>query len=70
MTCIALTCQVFNLGQETFTTGEEHIDILNHFDKHYELPNSDNESIKTEAKDIVVQEPNIWNLNFQENVDY
>ena len=63
-------CQVYNLGQETFSTGDEQIDILNHFDKHYELPNSDNESIRKEAQTIAVQEPNIWNFNSQEDVKY
>ena len=67
---IALSCQVYNLGQETFTTGDEQIDILNHFDKHYELPNSDNESIRKEAQTIAIQESNIWNFNSQEDVKY
>ena len=69
-TVYSLFCQVFNLGQETFTTGDEQIDILNKFDYHYELPNSDNEAITKEAQAIAIQEPNIWNFNQQDDIKY
>lgn len=69
-TMYALTCQVFNLNGETFDTGDENIDFLNNFDKVYEYPHADNEHIRKEAENIVVNEPNTWNLDFKKPINY
>lgn len=60
----ALYTQVFSKSDETFDTGDPDIDFLNQFDKVYEEPTMDNEKIKTEAQEHIIQEPNIWNLDF------
>lgn len=65
-----LTCQVFNLGQETFTTDDPNIDFLNQFNETYEYNNMDNEEIKNESESIISSEPNIWNLNFKDMINY
>lgn len=69
-TLYSLTCQVFNLGQETFTTDNPDIDFLNKFNETYEYNNMDNEEVKQEANNIISSEPNIWNLNFKESINY
>ena len=69
-TMYSLTCQVFNLGQETFDTGNEDIDFLNEFNKTYEYPHADNEVLHDEAKELVQNEPNAWNLDFNKAFKY
>lgn len=69
-TMYALHCQVFNLGQEKFTTGDENVDFLNEFEKTYEYPNSDNHAIQREANSVIMNEPNIWKLDFQKNIKF
>lgn len=69
-TMYSLFCQVFNKGQETFTTGDENIDFLNEFDKTYVYPHSDNETYHNESKAITKTEPNTWNLDFNKVFNY
>lgn len=69
-TMYALTCQVYNLGQETFTTDDPDIDFLNEFSETYEYENSDNEAVRKEAQGIIQPEPNAWNLDFTKKIKY
>ena len=69
-TMYKLEMQLFNIGQETFETGNEDVDFLNTFNKTYEFPNSDNEEVQKEASELAQPEPNIWNLNLQNPVDH
>lgn len=56
-----LYCQIFDLGTETFSTGDEEIDILNNHNEMYEEPFMDNDHIQTEADSYVRDdEPNAW----------
>lgn len=63
-------CQVFNVGQETFDTGDDEVDFLNEFNKTYEYPHADNEILHDEAKEVVKSEPNAWNLDFNKAFKY
>ena len=54
------SCQIFDLGSETFTTDIPEIDVINEFDEFYEKPNSDNEIIQEESNMNVIPEPNVW----------
>ena len=69
-TMYSLTCQVFNKGQETFDTGDDEVDFLNHFEETYEYPHSDNEEFVKEIKPDVKNEPNAWNLDFDKAFKY
>lgn len=46
-------CQIFDLGNETFSTGEEDIDVLNNFTEMYETPVMDNNIIQNEANSFI-----------------
>lgn len=63
-------CQLFNLGQETFETGDKNIDYLNNFEHTHEYPNVDNDIIRDESKEVTLPEPNIWDLNLQKDVEF
>ena len=63
-------CQVFNVGQETFDTGDDEVDFLNEFNRTYEYPHADNEIIHDEARELTKKEPNAWNLDFQKAFKY
>lgn len=63
-------CQVFNVGQETFDTGDDEVDFLNEFNRTYEYPHADNEILHDEAKELTKKEPNVWNLDFQKAFKY
>jgi hypothetical protein len=63
-------CQVFNVGQETFDTGDAEVDFLNEFNRTYEYPHADNEILHDEAKEVTKKEPNVWNLDFNKAFNY
>lgn len=69
-TMYKLEMQLFNIGQETFDTGNEDVDFLNAFNQTYQYPNADNEEVQKEAAELAQSEPNIWNLNLQEPISY
>lgn len=69
-TIYKLECQLFNLGQETFDTGDKEIDYLNHFEHTHEYPVVNNDIIRDESQEITIPEPNIWDLNLQNNVEF
>lgn len=69
-TVYKLDCQLFNLGQETFDTGDENIDYLNNFEHNHQYPVVDNDHIREESQEITLNEPNIWDLNLQEDVEF
>ena len=69
-TVYKLDCQLFNLGQETFDTGNKDIDYLNNFEHTHEYPVVDNDHIRDESKDITLPEPNIWDLNLQQDTEF
>lgn len=69
-TMYKIEMQLFNVGQETFNTGNEDIDFLNTFNQTYQYPNADNEDIRKESAELAQPEPNIWNLNLQNPVSY
>lgn len=69
-TMYKIEMQLFNVGQETFNTGNEDIDFLNTFNQTYQYPNGDNEEIRKESAELAQPEPNIWNLNLQNPVSY
>lgn len=66
----ALSCQVFNLGDETFTTDIPDLDFMNNFDKAIDHPQSDNEHLVKEAATATVNEINSWDLDFSSGVKY
>ena len=69
-TMYKLEMQLFNVGQETFDTGNESVDFLNEFNRTYQYPNADNEAVRNESSELAQKEPNIWNLDLQQPVDY
>lgn len=69
-TVYSLTCQVFNVGQETFDTGDDEVDFLNEFNRTYVYPHADNEELHNEAQELVKTEPNSWNLDFNKVFKY
>lgn len=64
-TIYTLDCQLFDLSNnENFDTGHDEIDVLNKFNTIVDNPLHKNSTFNDETTEIVVEEPNTWNLEF------